>query len=238
VVIDRCYRKNGTRVRIRSRPQNERAGDLGSASSATCQRRPGVMDQFISSGETKWAGVRPDQYLPHGYEGQGPEHSSARLERTCSLCRAQHAVRVPTTAAQIFHLVQGPDAAAVQEAAGGMTPKSLLRKKEASASDSRAANGSFTGGDPELDRSKPRRERARPRAAARSTMSSSASEKSFAEMTCSNTPRASLSFPQHRDIIAQKWCSAQGYANALVALQSTHSLCAGGTNCAERIKLL
>src|SRR6267143_904653 len=112
-----------------------------------------VMDQFISSGETKWGRVCGlTQYLPHGYEGQGPEHSSARLERYLQLC-AEHNMQVcvPTTAAQIFHLVRRQMLRPFRKPLVVMTPKSLLRKKEASASIHELASGSFQTVIPEVE---------------------------------------------------------------------------------------
>ncbi len=112
-----------------------------------------VMDQFISSGETKWGRVCGlVQLLPHGYEGQGPEHSSARLERYLQLC-AEHNIQVcvPSTAAQIFHLLRRQMLRPFRKPLVVMTPKSLLRKKEAASPIDELANGSFQTVIPETE---------------------------------------------------------------------------------------
>jgi 2-oxoglutarate decarboxylase len=104
-----------------------------------------IVDQFIASGEDKWQQrTRLALLLPHGYEGQGPEHSSARLERFLELCGENNMqVAYPTTPAQYFHLLRRQ---IVQETARPlivMTPKSLLRLPAATSQVSELLNGGF-----------------------------------------------------------------------------------------------
>jgi 2-oxoglutarate dehydrogenase E1 component len=104
-----------------------------------------VIDQFISSGLSKWRETsRLTLLLPHGYEGNGPEHSSARLERFLQLA-AQENVRVVncTTAAQYFHLLRRQALDASARPLVVMAPKGLLRLKEASSTLADLANGGF-----------------------------------------------------------------------------------------------
>jgi len=104
-----------------------------------------VIDQFIASGEVKWGRVNGiTLMLPHGYEGQGPEHSSARLERFMQLSAdANMQVVQPTTASQIFHVLRRQMIRNLRKPLVIMTPKSLLRNKDATSPLSEFTRGGF-----------------------------------------------------------------------------------------------
>jgi len=104
-----------------------------------------VIDQFIASGEVKWGRVNGiTLMLPHGYEGQGPEHSSARLERFMQLAADTNIQVVqPTTASQIFHVLRRQMVRNLRKPLIIMTPKSLLRAKDAASPLSEFTEGIF-----------------------------------------------------------------------------------------------
>ena len=116
-----------------------------------------VIDQFISSGEQKWGRLCGlVLFLPHGYEGQGPEHSSARLERYLQLC-AEHNIQVcvPTNAAQVFHMIRRQMLRNLRIPLIVMTPKSLLRHKSAASELNDFMNGEFKLIIPEVEEINP-----------------------------------------------------------------------------------
>ena len=104
-----------------------------------------VIDQFITSGESKWdrlCGLV--LFLPHGYEGQGPEHSSARLERFLQMCALNNIqVCTPTTPAQMYHMLRRQMLRATRKPLIVMTPKSLLRHKMSVSTMAELAEGEF-----------------------------------------------------------------------------------------------
>ena len=116
-----------------------------------------IIDQFITSGETKWGRYSGlTMLLPHGYEGQGPEHSSARIERYLQLCADDNVqVCVPTTPAQIFHLLRRQVLRRFRKPLIAISPKSLLRHKLAVSDLSELAEGHFQPVIGEQDTLKP-----------------------------------------------------------------------------------
>ncbi len=116
-----------------------------------------LIDQFISSGETKWGRLCGlTLLLPHGYEGQGPEHSSARLERFLQMCAEDNMqVMVPSTPAQCYHMLRRQMMRNMRRPMIVMSPKSLLRHRLATSTLEDLADGTFLPVIPEIDDLKP-----------------------------------------------------------------------------------
>jgi 2-oxoglutarate dehydrogenase E1 component len=122
-----------------------------------CNGAQVIIDQFISSGEAKWGRLSGlTLFLPHGYEGQGPEHSSARLERFLQLCAEYNIqVCVPSTPAQMFHLLRRQMVRPLRKPLIIMTPKSLLRHALSVSRLEELATGMFRNVIDEIDDIKP-----------------------------------------------------------------------------------
>ncbi len=112
-----------------------------------------VIDQFIASGEAKWGRLCGlVMMLPHGYEGQGPEHSSARLERYLQLCAEYNIqVCVPSNPSQMFHLLRRQMIRRLRKPLIIMSPKSMLRRKESVSTLEDIADGQFQPVIPETE---------------------------------------------------------------------------------------
>jgi len=112
-----------------------------------------IIDQFISSGESKWGRLCGlVLFLPHGYEGAGPEHSSARLERFLQLCAENNIqVCVPSTPAQMFHMLRRQMLRSFRKPLIVMTPKSMLRNELSVSSLNDLTKGAFASVIDEID---------------------------------------------------------------------------------------
>jgi 2-oxoglutarate dehydrogenase E1 component len=117
-----------------------------------------IIDQFISSGEAKWGRISGlTLFLPHGYEGQGPEHSSARLERYLQLCAEYNMqVCVPSTPAQMFHMLRRQMLRSLRKPLVVMTPKSLLRHALSVSRLEELASGTYRNVIDEIDEIEPK----------------------------------------------------------------------------------